>query len=170
MVNPPPGYTETAPHAGQRERQEYHPPTWRMTPEERTQIEAPPDYEVPGDEETPDVAVADEDASEPLPVTIVDSPAPREAWRWSGSRYPINADRATRVAGQDLVRRRIVLHNNDSANSVFLLSNITQPVWSAYQLAPGETLELLHNGDVWAICDTGDTAELSVASEFAYRE
>lgn len=170
--DPPPGYTENEPHAGQRAREAYHPPTWRMTPEERTQIEPPPDYEVPGDEQAgPDATVPDtDDIEEPIPVTIVDSPAPREAQRWASSSYPVNSDRPTRIAGHDLVRRRLVVRNNDSTNSVFLLAHPTQPTWAAFELTPGDDVEMLHNEEVWALCADTETASASVISEFAYHE
>lgn len=139
------------------------------TPEERTEYDAAPDYPVPGDEAQGLVGTSEE-FLEPIPVTIVDSPAPRETWRWAPNRFFINDARVVQVVGRDETRRRLIIRNLDEVNSVYLLDDSSRPTWAGFELPAHEELELLHNDAVWAQCGAGETAYISVASEFSYHE
>lgn len=166
---PSPGYDEPEPHAAQREREAYHPEGWRQTPEERAEIQAPPDYPMPDDKEPILNEIPGESELKPLPVTVVDSPDPRETWYWEGTHYTVVTNRATHIVGRDNRRRRLQIHNNDASNNVFLMNTPNfDPLQDGYQLEPGRTLELLHNDHIWA--RSVANVQVSVAYEFSPHE
>jgi hypothetical protein len=78
--------------------------------------------------------------------------------------------RMVRLAGDSPTRRRLYIRNNDDADSVFLGRNQTDSQFAMYELVAGQSVEMFHQGEVWAICATGLTVSLAVFQEFVLRD
>jgi hypothetical protein len=78
--------------------------------------------------------------------------------------------RMVRLAGDSPTRRRLYIRNNDDADSVFLGRNQTDSLFAMYELVAGQSVEMFHQGEVWAISATGLTVSLAVFQEFVLRE
>jgi hypothetical protein len=113
----------------------------------------------------------DETAVEqPLPVYLV-APPPMDVDRhvlWRGGNALIVSDRATQIAPKRLSRVRLFIqHQNPSGDSVFLVSDPSEPEWAGFELMPGESVEMRHTQDVWAITRVGDTSQrISISDEY----
>jgi hypothetical protein len=151
--------------AAMREREEYHPPGWRETVEERTEYEPTPDY--PTEQEISTVPTAEEiEPPPPLEVAVVSTSEGREDVLWAAGRFHITSDRVTQLVGNDKTRRRAIFTNHDDANAVFLMHNSTLETWMGYQLSAGATVEMLHNHSVYAKAASPNEVDVSVISEF----
>lgn len=147
------------------------PPHFRETPEERTEIYPTQDYasapEIVDYPEQP-AHVVEEDA--PLQVDIGQSIPQTRPRDWSANRTQIQNTRTTHLAGWEPNRTRMFIRNNEASVSVFLGRNETDLVFAMYELGPGESIEMWHQGDVWALCDGSDTAYVSVMQEYTLTE
>lgn len=145
------------------------PPHFRESPEERTEIYPTQDYaSAPEIEDYPEkpAHVIDAGDDEPLRVDI-GQPIPQPRARdWSANRTQIQNSRTTHLAGWEPNRTRLFIQNNDASVSVFLGRNETDLVFAMYELGPGESVEMWHQGDVWALCDGTDVAFVSVLQEY----
>lgn len=151
--------------AAMREREEYHPPGWRETVEERTEYEPTPDY--PTEQEiSTETAPQEIEPPPPLEVAVVATPEGREDILWAAGRFNVLSDRSTQLVGNDKTRRRCVITNNDDADAVFLMHTDTAEVWMGYQLAAGASVEMTHNHSVFARTVSPNEAQVSVVSEF----
>lgn len=141
------------------------PPHFRETPEQRTEIEPTVDYPSAGEiEPYPEQPI---ELDEPLPVdTGATVPASEEPKDWSCSTVTVTDARHVQLAGVDNQRTRLFIRNNDAANAVFIGRGQTDPIFTMYQVEPGDFVELFHQRAVWAVCDSGLTAVVSVLQEF----
>lgn len=115
---------------------------------------------------------ADEHAalSRPTPVQVV---GPVEAVRalpprsWSGQPWFIDSTGPQMIAGHLVQRSRLVIRNN-GVNDVYLASTRESCVTgSAMRIQSGaQPVEMFHTAEVWAVCKTTESAELSVFAEF----
>jgi hypothetical protein len=150
------------------------PPHFRETPEQRTRTEAepyPPSDFPGGEETTPYTEQAYEPPEhEPLEVIVANMPAETENRDWSAGTMTVQDTRMVRLAGDSPTRRRLYIRNNDDADSVFLGRNQTDSLFAMYELVAGQSVEMFHQGEVWAISATGLTVSLAVFQEFVLRE
>lgn len=115
------------------------------------------------------------DDTKPVKVAIVDE-TNRPFVDWSGRRWPINdgsagSQGAQRICGRRNSRVSVTLVNHSTTNSVYLDSENNVNATFGAQLAPGASVTLAATtGEIFAICDTGQTATVSVFEEFAVDE
>lgn len=151
--------------AAMREREEYHPPGWRETVEERTEYEPTPDY--PTEQEISTEPTPEEiEPPPPLEVAVVATPEGREDILWAAGRFHVTSDRSTQLVGKDRTRRRAVITNNDDVDSVYLMHDSTLQTWMGYELPAGASVELTHNHSVYAKTASATEVDVSVVSEF----
>jgi hypothetical protein len=164
----PGDFEKRNPHAetaAMREREEYHPPGWRETVEERTEYEPTPDY--PTEQEVSTIQAAEEiEEPPPLEVAVVSTPQGREDILWAAGRFHVTSDRMTQLVGNDRTRRRAIFTNLDDANAVFLMHDTTLQTWMGYELKAGASVEMLHNHSVFAQTASPNEVDVSVVSEF----
>lgn len=149
------------------------PPHFRETPEQRTRtIDEPyPPSDYPSAEETePYKEEPYAPESEPLEVVVTNMPTEAEDRDWSAGTMTIEDTRMVRLAGDAPTRRRLYIRNNDDTDSVFLGRNQTDSRFAMYELTAGQSVEMFHQGEVWAICASGLTVSLAVFQEFVPRD
>lgn len=137
-----------------------------------TRAEQPPtsnqDFDYPTDADKATANEFDEpDWSEanPIPVYIVERPEIPQILDWSSDRATIVDTESDQIAGARTNRTRIVVRN-EGPDPIFIdRGPETMPAFSS-RLAANEREEMFHNGAVWARCDTGKTAVVSVIQEF----
>lgn len=127
------------------------------------------DSDYPSEADTQPEQLAEPDWSEnnPIPVYVVRStPEVPQIQDSSYSRYTI-VDSAVEIAGSKRSRRRMVIKNeSQSTAEVYVDRDHTVTPAFSFRLNAGDDLELKHNDAVWAKCDTGDTAAVSVLQEY----
>lgn len=140
--------------------------------DEQTTVRTNPDEEWPsGVTEKVDYGFPDEDEEpEPIPVYQVSPPPdafPRKLW--NSSNYLIK-DTAQRIVGARRSRYSVAIVNHDATDDVFIgpemgvLPNVNG------KIAAGASIELTHNGSIWAVCSSGLTAALSIFEEYQAEE
>lgn len=124
------------------------------------------DSDYPSENDTQPEHLAEPDWSEdnPIPVYVVRTPEVPQITDWSSERF-IVSDSAVNVAGSRRNRTRAVV-KNEGPDQVFI--DPQQGLSSAFSfgLKLDEEVELKHNGAIWARCDSGDTATLSIVQEY----
>ncbi len=131
----------------------------------------PPDYPAAPEAETPP------DDYEPLAVRVVEGEDRSvEPMDWNGRRVYVDDARPVKVVGRNINRRRLVIRNDDATNPVYLGRTENESVSSMFELAADESganraeIEMTHQSEVWAICDSGGTALLSIMAEYIPQE
>ena len=126
------------------------------------------DFDYPADTDTQPEKLAEPDWSEdnPIPVYIVNTPEVPQISDSSYERFII-VDSSVEIAGKKRNRTRMIV-KNESQSTAEVYIDKSQAVTTAFsfRLNAGDELELKHNDSVWARCDTGDTATVSVVQEY----
>lgn len=136
-----------------------------------TRAEQPPtsnqDIDYPGpDDVTPEAMEPDWSEDRPIPVYIVDRQETPEIQDWSGLRVSVTGN-AVEVVGARRNRTRTVIQN-EGPNEVYLRRDMAVNTTGLDLAIPvNGSLEMLHNGSVWARCSTGESATLNVLQEFS---
>lgn len=142
-----------------------------LTVEERTEIDAAEDYSVDAsnDPDEDDFGWPD-DGVDPLPVYLTEVPPQDQSLvKWSSSRYTVR-DTPAQIAGNNLNRKSVLLVNHSTANDLFVSHEQDTPVAFSGKIEPGASLELTSNTRVYARCNSGLTAEVSVFQEYVVNE
>lgn len=127
------------------------------------------DFQYP--EEKPDEYLPAEPEPDPVIVKVV-SDAARERLEWRQSRYRVT-DQGQRILGRNDKRKavRIKVHyQTDGVDSkpIYLGNDAGVQPYTGYQMDRGETLyPFTSTEDVWAICNPGETADVSIMFEFS---
>lgn len=140
--------------------------------DEQTAVRTNPDEEWPS-EQVGDLAYGfpDEDEEpEPIPIYQVSPPPvafPRKLW--NSSQYKIT-DTPQRIVGGRRSRYSVAIVNHDAANDVFIGPEMGVQGVVNGKIIAGASIELTHNGSVWAICSSGLTATVSIFEEYQAEE
>lgn len=113
----------------------------------------------------------DDSIAEPIPVRVVQGESKRERLDWRPVRTRVT-DQGQRIVNRHEKRRslRIKVHyqtDGVDSNPIWLGNDAGVATYTGYQLDRGETLVDLHSTeDVWAICNPGESVEVSIMYEF----
>lgn len=102
---------------------------------------------------------------EPIPVKIVQETA-RERLDWRPVRFLVTETKQ-QVVGRHEKRRSIVIRNLATADTVYLGADESVSTYTGFALEQGKELELRTTEDIWAVCAATETAEISIAYEYA---
>ena len=108
---------------------------------------------------------------DPIPVRIVQGDAKRERMDWRAARYRVT-DQGQRILGRHDKRRdvRIKVHfQTDGVDSkpIYLGNDAGVAPYTGFQLDRGETLTpFISTEDIWAICNPGESVEVSIMYTF----
>lgn len=122
-------------------------------------------------EESPDEYLEPEPEPDPIPVRLVNRTA-RERLDWRSARIRVT-DRAQTIVGRHDRRKRLrikVHYQTDGvdSNPVWIGQDDSVKPYTGYQMDRGETLDpFTSTEDVWAICNPGESVEVSVMYEYA---
>lgn len=135
-----------------------------------TRAEQPPtsnqDIDYPGPEDvTPQAMEPDWSHDQPIPVYIVDRQETPQFEDWSGIRVAVTAN-AVELVGARRNRKRCVIQN-EGTNEVYLRRTMDVNTTGLDFAVPANgSIEMLHNGSVWAKCAAGESATVNVLQEF----
>lgn len=142
------------------------PSTHNLDVEERTELQADKDYATEPYEV--DYGFADNAEPEPIPVyQVLPTPTKERDINWSAATYTVGTT-PIQIAGRNRNRLHVHIDNNNAAggNPVYLgPSSLIQPYLSA-KLRANKDIVMHHNDAVWAVCDTGESAEVVVFQEY----
>jgi hypothetical protein len=108
---------------------------------------------------------------DPVPVRIVQGTSAKEQLNWRAVRVPVT-DVGSRILGRHDKRRNVTITNQKTGgtypygNAVYVGPDSGISPYTGYQLLGGDSITLRTTEDIWAICDSGNTAELSIAFEY----
>jgi hypothetical protein len=124
-------------------------------------------YEVPGFEDaTPVVFEITEPEPEPVPVRIVNSETgSRQMRKWAVSALPITEGQPHQLAGRDLRRTSLILHNS-GPDTVYVTPDNNAATYIAMPIGVDDTFRLETQDDVWAIVEAGSEATVIVSTEY----
>lgn len=107
----------------------------------------------------------------PVPVYLTEPPPNDRALRqWAPQSMTVGTDRV-QLCGSDRRRTRMMITNNDTDATVYLLRREDDLLINGYPLMPGKDVELRHNDQVWAVASGGDvSAPLGWFAEFELEE
>jgi len=117
------------------------------------------------------LANPDDSIDEPIPVRLVQGESKRERLDWRPLRYRVT-DRGQQIVGRHDKRRslRIKVHfQTDGVDSkpVYLGPDSGVSPYTSFQLDRGETTDALYTTEeVWAICNPGESVEISIMYEY----
>lgn len=147
------------------------PSHFRETPEERTELEPQQDYPTEAEVEVDDDYGWPAADMEPIPVYITEvPPVDQKITDWNAATIVVSDGEPIQLTGANRNRTRLLVRNNDAANSVRLSRDAITPGYLAYTLPAGANVEMLHNSGLWAACDAGETAEVSVLTEYDLKD
>lgn len=130
-----------------------------------------PDVDFPTEESTePEQLGWEHSEIEPIPVYQVGIPPVADVIVGFGSdRYTVTTN-PVQCAGANRNRTSLSIVNHSTTNEVYIAG--TPQVSSAFsgKIDAGASLDLEHNSAVWAICATGESAEISVFQEYTLDE
>lgn len=142
------------------------PSTAGLDVEERTELQAEPDYATEHYE--PPEYGNDYDEPEPLPVYMVQAPPPLEQdYNWAGATHTVDSQ-PTQLAGRDRRRKRMVVRNLDDTENVLLGPGPLMQGFLSFQVPPGASVEFTHNDAIWAMASA--EIEVSTMNEYALDE
>lgn len=143
--------------------EEFHAPQRADQPKTTNQ-----DFDYPTDADKPkahEYMEPDWSEDHPIPVYVVERPEIPQLQEWSSERFLTVDTSAVQVAGSRRNRNRLVIRN-EGPDPVYLdREQGVMPAFS-YRLAANEREELFHNAQVWARCDVGKSATVSVVQEY----
>lgn len=160
-------------HQSSRDTGPERPSEFRESVEERTEIEAPADYPTPDQDGKFDAAQSfqpvehgEPAVSPPVPVyQVVPPPDVRVFTDWQPNTMGLNGQPVL-LAGANRRRTRLVVRNLDAANPVFLArQGGSNAQMGAYQLPPGQDVEIFHNSQVYAF-STVDGTQVTLFAEY----
>lgn len=143
--------------------QEYIAPLRADQPETSNQ-----DFDYPTDADKPianEFPEPDWSENNPIPVYVVERPEIPQVLNWSSERFLTVDTGAVQIAGSRRNRTRMVIRN-EGPDPVFVDPEASVMAAFSFRIAANEDLELLHNASVWARCDVGKSATVSVAQEY----
>lgn len=141
--------------------QEYDAPTRAEQPPTSNQ-----DIDYPGPQDTTPVAeTPDWSHDNPIPVYLVERPQTPQVQDWSGLRVSVTAN-AVELVGARRNRTRCVIQN-EGTNEVYLRPTMDVNTTGLDMAIPANgSVEMLHNGSVWAKCSTGESATVNILQEY----
>jgi hypothetical protein len=124
----------------------------------------PADY--PDDPDAPLIVegIAD-DASDPIPVIVVDTVSPSDYTDWAPEQFSVIGENPAHIAGSRNNRVRLLVINT-GPDTVYLIKGSVSGAFTGAPLPMNMSLELTTNRDVYATCLTGDSAIVGVVQEF----
>lgn len=123
------------------------------------------DYDYPTDaDKEPELMQPDWSEDQPIPVYIVERPETPQILDWTGNRFVIG-ENAVEIVGARRNRTRTII-SNEGTDAVFLARDMAVSTELNLRLAANASIEMLHNGAVWARCASGDTATVDVLQEY----
>lgn len=140
--------------------EEYEAPTRAEQPPTSNQDIDYPDQ----DDKTPEVMEPDWSHDQPIPVYIVERPEAPQVLDWSGLRVSVTAN-AVELVGARRNRTRCIIQN-EGTNEVYLRRDMAVSTGLDFAVPANGSIEMLHNGSVWARCATGESATVNVLQEF----
>jgi len=126
----------------------------------QTQDDGPNPYPV-----APDIKEED-----PIPVRIVQKSS-RERRAWRGKQIAVT-DQKIQILGRHEKRGKVVIRNTTmSTNNVYIAEDQSVSPYTGFILrnaaAVSGSLDLNTTEEIWAVCDTGETATVFVAYEYS---
>lgn len=102
---------------------------------------------------------------EPLPVYMVEPPpVEQELRKWTSEQLSVD-DVARRIAGGNRNRSLLTVVNH-SSNDVFIGPGYDVNTGNSGRIEANSSQEFKHVQEMWAICSSGNTATLSVFTEY----
>lgn len=124
------------------------------------------------DDETQTGYLPEPTEHDPVPVRIVQGNSAKEQLNWRSLRVPVS-DVGSRILGRHDKRRNVTITNQKTGgsypygNAVYIGPDSGISAYTGYQLLGGDSITLRTTEDIWAICDSGNAAELSIVFEYA---
>jgi len=118
------------------------------------------------EEQEPTEYMSPEPEPEPVLVKVVRETA-RERLDWRVIRFNVN-ERAQQIAGRHETRKTLRIRNHDETNAIYIGNDAGLQSYTGYLIPAGaELYPFCSTEDVWAVCESGATAEISILFEFA---
>lgn len=103
--------------------------------------------------------------ADPVPVVVVNEYS-REQRRFRTAQFSLR-DRAQQIVGAHERRSSVRIRNMETVNKVFVGTDASMSVIVGYRLDPGQELSLKTETEVFAMCNIGETALLSILDEYS---
>lgn len=122
-------------------------------------------YDYPTDtDKEPELMQPDWSEDQPIPVYLVNRPEAPQIFDWTGGRFVIT-ESAVEIVGARRNRTRAVI-TNEGTDPVFLGRDMAVSTELNFRLAANASIEMLHNGAVWARCASGESGTVNVLQEY----